>query len=180
MTLYLALEDIEAGRADIDEPVRHLARTRPPPRLPDGIRPGEQVPLRMLLEGVAIASANDAATAVAEHLAGDEINFVARMNGKAQELGLTATRFANPHGLPDPIQRSNARDIARLTVRLLPDHPAARTLLGGQTFVYRAGCTPGTSPCSTTRAVSRRSRRDSPTRPAITWPCPPGATASSS
>ena len=102
-----------------------------------GIRPGEQVSLRILLEGVAIASANDAATALAEHLAGDEVNFVTRMNAKGQEMGLGDTVFTNPHGLPDPDQRSSARDLARLTSRLLRDHSAARPLLGGQTFVFR-------------------------------------------
>src|SRR2546428_6485147 len=83
------------------------------------LRAGEWVPLHVLLEGVAIASANDAATALAERLAGDESVFVERMNAKARELGLAGTRFTNPHGLPDPNQRSTARDLAQLTVRLL-------------------------------------------------------------
>src|SRR2546425_7004586 len=68
--------------------------------------------------------------------AGDESVFVERMNAKARELGLAGTRFTNPHGLPDPNQRSTARDLAQLTVRLLEDYPASRTMLGGQTFVY--------------------------------------------
>ena len=137
MTLYLAFEDIEAGRAELDElvPVSRYAALTPKSRM--GLRAGELVPLHVLLEGVAIASANDAATALAERLAGDEWSFVARMNAKAQELELHATRFANPHGLPDPAQRSNARDLAQLIARLLQDHPAARPMLGGQTFVYR-------------------------------------------
>lgn len=137
MTLYLAFEDIEARRADLDElvPISRYAALTPRSRM--GLRAGEAVPLHVLLEGVAIASANDAATALAERLAGDEWSFVGRMNAKAQELELHATRFANPHGLPDPAQRSNARDLAKLIVRLLNDHPAARPMLGGQTFVYR-------------------------------------------
>jgi D-alanyl-D-alanine carboxypeptidase len=137
MTLYLAFEDLEARRVDLDEPVWITSYAATTPKYRMGIRAGEQVPLRILLEGVAIASANDAATAVAEHLAGDEVNFVARMNAKGLELGLTHTIFANPHGLPDPGQRSSARDLARLTIRLLRDHPAARPLLGGQTFIFR-------------------------------------------
>jgi D-alanyl-D-alanine carboxypeptidase len=137
MTLYLAFEDVEANRVTLDDPVTisHAAATTPRYRM--GLRTGEVVPLRILLEGVAIASANDAATAVAEHLATDEAAFVARMNAKAVEIGMTATRYANPHGLPDPVQRSNARDIARLMGRLLRDHQGVRTMLGGQTFVYR-------------------------------------------
>jgi D-alanyl-D-alanine carboxypeptidase len=138
MTLYLAMEDIEAGRAHWDELAivsQHAATT---PRYRMGLRPGEQVPLRVLLDGVGIASANDAATAVAEHLAdGDEYTFVVRMNAKAEELGLVHTRFANPHGLPDPYQRSTARDLAELISRLVHDYPASRAILGGQSFVHR-------------------------------------------
>src|SRR5213596_213401 len=136
MTLYLANEDIERGKAELDEPVQisHYAALTPKYRM--RLRAGEWVPLHVLLEGVAIASANDAATALAERLAGDESVFVERMNAKARELGLAGTRFTNPHGLPDPNQRSTARDLAQLTVRLLEDYPASRTMLGGQTFVY--------------------------------------------
>src|SRR5512132_2565799 len=136
MTLYLACEDIDAGRADVDEvvTVSHHAATVARYRM--GLRTGEQVSLHVLLEGVAIASANDAATALAERLGGDEATFVARMNEKARELGLTGTRYANPSGLPDPLQRSNARDLAELTGRLLRDYPMSRPLLGGQTFIY--------------------------------------------
>jgi D-alanyl-D-alanine carboxypeptidase len=136
MTLYLACEAIEAGAARLEEPVtvsRHAALT---PRYRMGLRAGKQVPLQVVLEGVAIASANDAATALSEHLAGDEGAFVERMNAKGRELGLENTRFANPHGLPDPAQRSTARDLAHLTARLLQDCPMSRTLLGGQTFIY--------------------------------------------
>src|SRR2546425_2866121 len=48
---------------------------------------------------------------------------------RSRELGLAGTRFTNPHGLPDPNQRSTARDLAQLTVRLLEDYPASRTML---------------------------------------------------
>jgi D-alanyl-D-alanine carboxypeptidase len=136
MTLYLACEALDAGRTDVDAlvAVSHHAATTPRYRM--GLRTGQQVPVQILLEGVAIASANDAATALAEHLGGDETTFVGWMNVKAQELGLTDTHFANPHGLPDPSQRSTARDLAELTARLLRDYPMSRPLLGGQTFVF--------------------------------------------
>ena len=137
MTLYIAYEEIEAGRADLDELVTVSLHAATVARYRMGLRAGEHVPLRVLMEGVAIASANDAATALAERLSGDEASFVDRMNAKAREMGLTGTRFANPHGLPDPAQRSNARDMAQLTARLLQDYPMSRPLLGGQTFIYR-------------------------------------------
>ena len=137
MTLYLAFEDLEAGKAEWDEAVkvsRHAAET---PRYRMGLRKGETAPLGTLLEGVGIASANDAAAAVAEHLGGSEEAFVRRMNTKAQLLGLASTHFANPHGLPDPTQRTNAQDMASLIGHLVTDYPASRTILGGKTFVYR-------------------------------------------
>src|SRR3989449_8619211 len=102
MTLYLACEDLEAGRVVWEEPVTISRRAAETPRYRMGLRTGDNVPFRTLLEGVAIASANDAATAVAEHLGGTEDAFVDRMNAKAAQLGLRSTHFANPHGLPDP------------------------------------------------------------------------------
>jgi D-alanyl-D-alanine carboxypeptidase (penicillin-binding protein 5/6) len=137
MTLYLAYEAIEARRVQWEDRVtvsRHAART---PRSRMGTRAGEAVAFGTLLEGVAIASANDAATAVAEHLAGSEDAFVEQMNAKARALGLANTRFANPHGLPDPLQRSTAEDMARLIGHLVEDYPASRATLGGKTFVFR-------------------------------------------
>src|SRR5512132_767872 len=100
MTLSLAFEDLEAGRVHLDDMahISHAAATTPRYRM--GLKANAFVPFHTLLEGVAIASANDAATAVAEHLGGDEASFVARMNLKAQALGLTGTHYANPHGLP--------------------------------------------------------------------------------
>jgi D-alanyl-D-alanine carboxypeptidase len=137
MTLYLAYEDLEAGQVGWEEPVTVSANAAGTPRFRMGLRAGETVAFGVLLQAVAIASANDAATAVAEHLGRSEESFVTRMNAKARGLGLAATHFANAHGLPDPGQRSTAHDLALLTGRLLHDHPAARVVLGGQSFLYR-------------------------------------------
>ncbi|HEU5190143.1 MAG TPA: D-alanyl-D-alanine carboxypeptidase family protein [Methylomirabilota bacterium] len=137
MTLYLAYEDLEAGKIEWDEPVGVSRRAAETARYRMGLRAGESVPFSILMEGVAIASANDAACAVAERLAGNEEAFVHRMNEKAQLMGLAGTRFANPHGLPDPLQRTTAQDMAALIGHLVTDYPASRTVLGGKTFVYR-------------------------------------------
>jgi D-alanyl-D-alanine carboxypeptidase (penicillin-binding protein 5/6) len=85
---------------------------------------GEQQTLHDLLLALMLESANDAAVAIAEHLAGSEAQFVGWMNDKARELGATHTHFANSHGLQDPDHYSTARDLALI----------ARYAMRNQTF----------------------------------------------
>jgi D-alanyl-D-alanine carboxypeptidase (penicillin-binding protein 5/6) len=83
---------------------------------------GEKVKLRDLLWGILLRSANDACVAAAEHLAGSVPKFVDRMNRRARELGLTDTRFMNPHGLHEPGHYSSAADQARIALEAMK-HP---------------------------------------------------------
>jgi len=76
---------------------------------------GQRLTVQQLLEAMLVPSANDAAYALAEHVAGGEEAFVRLMNQKAADVGLKQTRFANPHGLDGPGHHSTARDIATLT-----------------------------------------------------------------
>jgi D-alanyl-D-alanine carboxypeptidase len=137
MTLYVAYEELRAGRVTRGDPVTISSNTMRTPRFRMGLAAGQVVPFSILLAGVAIASANDAATAVAEHLAESEERFVERMNAEGERMGLTHTVFANPHGLPDPRQRTTARDMATLAEQLLRDFPESRTLLGDTDFTWR-------------------------------------------
>ncbi|MBI4013123.1 MAG: D-alanyl-D-alanine carboxypeptidase [Candidatus Rokubacteria bacterium] len=137
MTLFLAYEDLRAGKVRLEDPVIITPNAEQTPRYRMGLVAGQVVPFEILLAGVAIASANDAATAVAEHLAGSEELFVERMNATAAEMGLEHTRFANPHGLPDPRQRTTARDLGRLAQHLLVEHPESRKVLGQTAFTWR-------------------------------------------
>ena len=75
---------------------------------------GRRVRLETLLNGLLIVSGNDAAIALAVHMAGSEARFVRQMNERAAELGLACTEFASSHGLEDG-NRSCARDLAILT-----------------------------------------------------------------
>lgn len=80
-----------------------------------GLRAGERLPAVDLLTATLVASANDACLALAEHLAGSEGAFVARMNARAAALGLHATHFENACGHDGPGQRASARDLLSLT-----------------------------------------------------------------
>ncbi len=81
-----------------------------------GLKEHQTVSVKDAIYGLMLASGNDAAAALAVHLAGSEANFISLMNQKAQELGMTNTVFANPHGLcmQDQIHYSTAEDMAKL------------------------------------------------------------------
>lgn len=78
------------------------------------LRAGERLSVRHLLIALLVPSGNDAAVTLAAGVAGSQAAFVDLMNARAAELGLTATRFANPHGLDAPGHHSSARDLVRL------------------------------------------------------------------
>jgi serine-type D-Ala-D-Ala carboxypeptidase (penicillin-binding protein 5/6) len=98
--------------------------------------PGTPVTVRELLQGLIVESANDAATALAEAVAGNEEAFVARMNRQAARLGLANTRFANATGEPAPEHHSSARDLAALTLALVRDFPGRYSLYAQKEFTY--------------------------------------------
>lgn len=100
MTLVLALEAVRDGRLSLDDLVSTSDYAARMGGTQIWLEPGERMPLRDLLYAIAVGSANDAAVAVAEHIAGSEPAFVEMMNDKARELGMEKTRFANPSGLP--------------------------------------------------------------------------------
>ena len=79
-----------------------------------GIKPGETLTLRDLVYGLMLVSGNDAGEAIAKHVAGSVDGFVALMNKKAQEIGMTNTHFNNPHGVHDDNHYTTARDMAKL------------------------------------------------------------------
>lgn len=99
--------------------------------------PGETVSVRDLMTGLLVASGNDAAIALAEHAAGTEDRFVALMNRRARSLGLSKTRFSNPHGLDEPGHVSSPRDLIALAEAALAD-PLIR-----QTVAERRASVPG-------------------------------------
>ena len=110
MTLLLALE-----RGNLDSVVTVSSRAAACEESSLGLRPGDQITLRELLYGMIIVSGNDAAEAVAEHIAGSVPAFVRLMNARAETMGLKNTHFSNPHGLPDPVNHySTAYDLAQI------------------------------------------------------------------
>lgn len=124
MTVLLVLEAIDAGKVKLDDTVTVSAYAASMGGSQVYLKEGEVMRVEDLLKSVIIASANDAAVALAEHILGSEEAFVARMNERAQELGMAHTTFMNTNGLDDSDQGhlTSARDIAIMTRETLR-HP---------------------------------------------------------
>ncbi len=84
---------------------------------------GTRVPLEEIIKGIAVVSGNDSCVAAAEHVSGSVDTFMDAMNRKAKELGMSGTRFLNPHGLPADGQITTARDMAALDTAYLRAFP---------------------------------------------------------
>lgn len=123
MTLYIVFDEVRRGRLSLDQKVTvsRKAASEPPSRI--GLRAGQQIELRYLIRAAAIKSANDAATALGEAVAGSEEAFAQKMNAYARAMGMVGTTFQNAHGLTANGHLSTAKDMALLGRRLLYDFP---------------------------------------------------------
>tara|TARA_R110002072_G_scaffold34828_2_gene103685 strand:+ start:215 stop:1672 length:1458 start_codon:yes stop_codon:yes gene_type:complete len=123
MTLYIVFEAVERGQISLDTKVTisKNAASEPPSKL--GLRPGQKIALRYLIRAAAVKSANDAATAIGEAVAGSEAKFARRMNRTAKALGMTRTTFKNAHGLTEAGHLSTAHDMTIMGRHLLYDYP---------------------------------------------------------
>ncbi len=98
-----------------------------------GLVRGDSLSLRDLLYGLLLPSGNDAAIAIARHIAGSEERFVALMNAKVEELGLRDTHFVNPHGLDDADHYSSAYDLS-LLARYAMNNPTFATIVATREY----------------------------------------------
>lgn len=118
MTILLTLEAVDEGRVSLEDQVTVSPRAASMGGSQAFLDAGERYKLSELLKTVIVASANDSAVALAEHLAGTEESFVRLMNARAEELGLTNTHYANCTGLPAQEHYTTARDVAKLSAQL--------------------------------------------------------------
>lgn len=127
MTLLLIMEDLDSGRLSKEDLVTVSAAAAGMGGSQVYLKEGEQLSAGELIKCIAVVSGNDAAVAMAEHLAGSEAAFVERMNRRAQELGMKDTAFVNCTGLPAAGHHSSAYDIALMSRELILHHPDIRT-----------------------------------------------------
>ena len=126
MTLLLVMEAIDSGRLSLDDTVTMSAHAVSMGGSQIWLKENEQMTVRDLLKAVTVVSANDGAVALAERVAGSEEAFVAMMNQRALELGMTDTCFVNCTGLPAAGHLTSAHDIAVMSRELILNHPSIR------------------------------------------------------
>ena len=143
MTCLIAVERESHGLLKLDKPVTISAKASKMGGSQIYAKQGQTFPMKTLLAAAMIQSANDAATAIAEDIAGSTETFADMMNARAKQLGLTKTTFYDPHGLPnakDParVDEMSARDLATLGIELMK-YPLMRQYAKTATFPFENG-----------------------------------------
>ncbi|WP_024615063.1 D-alanyl-D-alanine carboxypeptidase family protein [Clostridium sp. Ade.TY] len=119
MTMLLAIEAVDTGKIKLDDKITCSENAKKMGGSTMLLDTGEIRTVEEIFKGIAIASGNDAAVAMAEYLAGSEENFVDLMNKRVQELGMKNTTFKNCTGLPAEGHLSTAKDISLMSMELL-------------------------------------------------------------
>jgi D-alanyl-D-alanine carboxypeptidase (penicillin-binding protein 5/6) len=132
MTAYVAFAALRDGKIALEQQVKVSERAWKAPGARMFLEPGRAVSVEQLIRGMVVQSANDAAIALAEAIAGGEGAFVQMMNREAGRLGMKGSRFMNASGLPDPQHYSTAEDLYTLAAALIRDFPAQYALYYAQ------------------------------------------------
>ncbi|MCE2715802.1 MAG: D-alanyl-D-alanine carboxypeptidase family protein [Pseudomonadota bacterium] len=136
MTLYLIFEALRNGKITLQTRfhVSKLANSQEPSNL--WVRVGETISVENIIYALVTRSANDMSVVAAEGLSGSIENFAILMNKKAQELGMTRTKFYNPTGLPNKKQITTARDMMTLARALYNNFPNEFKYFKAKKFLY--------------------------------------------
>lgn len=137
MTLYMLFEAIDAGQIKMNDRIQisSFAAGKPPSKL--GLPAGSTIRVEDAIKALVTRSANDIAAAIGEKISGSERKFAADMTARAKRLGMTRTVFRNASGLPDAQQVTTARDMARLSQKMLTDFPHYYHYFGVRNFEFR-------------------------------------------
>ena len=136
MTLYLTFEALSQGKANLNDvlTISPRAASQPPSKL--GLAAGQTITLDNAMRATAVRSANDMALAIGEHIGGSEARFTNMMTMKAEQLGMTQTRYVTANGLPDARQLTSARDQAILARAIMRDFPQYYSYFGLHDWAY--------------------------------------------
>lgn len=137
MTLYMTFEAIRRGRMGWETRIPVTSRAARTIPLKLGVRAGQTLTVREAVLGMIVMSANDAAEAMCDYLAGPRGDCGSMLTRRARQLGLSRTTFRNGSGLPDSRQVTTARDMAQLGLVLIRDFPSEYRLFATRSFSFR-------------------------------------------
>lgn len=123
MTMLLIFDALEEGKIHPEDEVTVSEYAASMGGSQVYLEPGETQTVDTMLKCIAVASANDACVAMAEHICGNEEEFVSQMNRRAKDLGMTNTHFVNCNGLDADGHETSAEDIARMSRELIVKYP---------------------------------------------------------
>lgn len=137
MTLYILFEALEQRKLNLNTPlhVSNYAASMPPTNI--NLRSGDSISVHQAITALIVRSANNVAAVVAEAIAGDEISFGQMMTDRARRMGMHSTAFRNASGLPNNQQITTARDMAKLSARLMKDFPQYYYYFSTPSFNFR-------------------------------------------
>ncbi len=136
MSLYIISSALKNGAIHLDDKVRISTKAWQTGGSRMFVKVGDEVPARELMEGIAVASGNDASVAMAEYVAGTEESFASMMNNQAKILGMNSSHFMDSTGLPNANHFSTPRDFATLAQALTRDFPEDYRLFSEKWFTY--------------------------------------------
>ncbi|MDQ7251689.1 D-alanyl-D-alanine carboxypeptidase [Dongia sedimenti] len=137
MTLYLLFDALKHGQIKLTDSIVFSDHAASQDATNLAVSQGASIKVETAILAVVVRSANDAATAIGERLAGSEWAFAKKMTQTARALGMKNTTYLNANGLPNPGQRTTARDQAILAVALLRDFPEYYHYFAAERFSYR-------------------------------------------
>lgn len=136
MTMYIVSGALKNGQARMEDRVRISTKAWKTEGSRMFVKVGDEVPLKDLMQGVIVASGNDAAVALAEHVAGSEESFTSMMNEQAKLLGMNNSHFMDSTGLPNKEHYSTAHDFAILSQAYIKNFPEDYSFYSEKWFAY--------------------------------------------
>ncbi len=136
MTMYVISNALKTGTIHMDDKVRISEKAWKTGGSRMFVKVNDEVPVRALLQGIVVASGNDASVAMAEYLGGTEDAFAGLMNGQAKLIGMSNSHFVDSNGLPNPEHYSTAHDLALLAQAIIKNFPEDYRLYSEKWFTY--------------------------------------------
>jgi D-alanyl-D-alanine carboxypeptidase (penicillin-binding protein 5/6) len=136
MTAFVLYGELAKGNATLEDRVLVSEKAWKMEGSRMFVEGGKKVPLERMLQGLIVQSGNDAAVALAEHVAGSESAFIDKMNAAAATLGMKGTHYVNASGMPDKEHYTTARDIVKLARALINQYPQYYKLYKIKHYTY--------------------------------------------